>query len=423
MLPAKESELKLDAPGELAAFVNEPFYAPLATRLTSPAPEDQLSAREKQQLANYRASKTALQSELLARLYTLKEVDRAARILILEAFAREQMPGLVELERIAERLRRDFIRVSRNGGADDPIRPAQETLATQFARLRTAVFFDDSLSPAFRRFLREIIIEMDETARGKKFIGGVWDFFSPDTARVQWPSPLPTELAAKVSDYEQAKNALKNELRDLLCAAGPTIMTTSRSQALETMAASEAPRIAVLEQLAEEIRRGLQELTIDPLQAPHLPSLPPGMEDRIAAYRKEKLALQKALLTQVHQAGNPEAPRDPAAAPEKVRQTIDAFTRDHAARYAALEREKEDIRNALARAAAVSRKQHAGHPADRLLQEFADSFQQFELWRLYYEYRIAVYQPGLSPEQRRLLFDNAMEKLELPLPGGTLEPD
>ncbi len=40
----------------------------------------------------------------------------------------------------------------------------------------------------------------------------------------------------------------------------------------------------------------------------------------------------------------------------------------------------------------------------------------------YREYRVAVFQPGLSPGQRRLLFDHVMEKLELPLPRGEFQP-
>ena len=45
-----------------------------------------------------------------------------------------------------------------------------------------------------------------------------------------------------------------------------------------------------------------------------------------------------------------------------------------------------------------------------------------ETWQNYGEYQTAVFQPGLSPEQRRLLFDAAIEKLSLPLPGGERIP-
>ena len=40
----------------------------------------------------------------------------------------------------------------------------------------------------------------------------------------------------------------------------------------------------------------------------------------------------------------------------------------------------------------------------------------------YRDYRIAVFQAGLSPEQRRLFFDSVVERLELPLPRGEPQP-
>jgi hypothetical protein len=40
----------------------------------------------------------------------------------------------------------------------------------------------------------------------------------------------------------------------------------------------------------------------------------------------------------------------------------------------------------------------------------------------YRDYRAAVFEPGLSPEQRRLLLGGALRKLDLPLLGGELQP-
>lgn len=40
----------------------------------------------------------------------------------------------------------------------------------------------------------------------------------------------------------------------------------------------------------------------------------------------------------------------------------------------------------------------------------------------YRDYRTAVFEPGMSPEQRRLLFGGVLEKLDLPLPRGELQP-
>jgi hypothetical protein len=161
-------------------------------------------------------------------------------------------------------------------------------------------------------------------------------------------------------------------------------------------------------------------LILDPLHVPHLQSLPAELEARIAGYRRNKLELQKELLARVREITGREASGSPASE-EKTQHAIAAFTQENAPRYTALDREKEGIRGALAHIAAAAREGESGNDqsADRLLKNFADSFQQYEQWRLYYEYRIAVFEPGLSPEQRRLLFDGAVEKLALPLPGGT----
>jgi hypothetical protein len=40
----------------------------------------------------------------------------------------------------------------------------------------------------------------------------------------------------------------------------------------------------------------------------------------------------------------------------------------------------------------------------------------------YRDYRVAVFEPGLSPEQRRLVFDGAMAKLSLPMLRGEYQP-
>jgi hypothetical protein len=57
-----------------------------------------------------------------------------------------------------------------------------------------------------------------------------------------------------------------------------------------------------------------------------------------------------------------------------------------------------------------------------LLKKFSEAMQQHEIWRNYRDYQIAVLQPGLSPEQRRLLFDAALEKIALATPDAASAP-
>ena len=419
---------EFSAPDELGAFVNEPFYAPLGTRLASSNPDDRLGDEQKRQLDAYRANKAAMQTELLARLYTLRETDTASRLRSLESFAREQTPQLAALESAAESFRHDLIRINpgensiRPGNRTAPGSPDEKKPVVPATTLQIAIFYGEGLSPSQRRLAREILIEHDDSERDGRpsAKAASWIFFSPDTARVQLPLPLPAALAGQIANYVKTRDLLKRELRDALCTSGMVPPTGGRRQVLETLAVEQAPRIAAMEALAEEIRRGLQGLILDPLHVPHLQSLPAELEARIAGYRRDKLELQKELLARVREITGREASGSPASE-EKTQHAIAAFTQENASRYTALDREKEGIRGVLAHIAAAAREGESGNDqsADHLLKNFADSFQQYEQWRLYYEYRIAVFEPGLSPEQRRLLFDGAVEKLALPLPGGT----
>ncbi|HZL45735.1 MAG TPA: hypothetical protein VFC28_05865, partial [Opitutaceae bacterium] len=70
LLPAAPRVVQLNAPEELARFVNEPFYAPLSARLASREAGAQLDGEQERRLESFRANKTALQTELKARLYT-----------------------------------------------------------------------------------------------------------------------------------------------------------------------------------------------------------------------------------------------------------------------------------------------------------------------------------------------------------------
>ena len=417
---ADPGDLRPVPPAELAPFAYEAFYAPLSACLASPDPRDWLTDRQKQQVEAYRASKAALQAELLARLYTLREVDASSRLQDLQSFAREQTPRLVELEKTAEQLRLDLIG---RGNGESGIGPViHDKFIMTAEEMKAAVFYGRGLSPAQRRLLREMVLETPDGAPVKTPPGpdGGWLFFTPDTARVQLPPGLPAELAAKVSAYERTKNALKIELRAAISESGGSGSTDARVQEL---AVRQEPQFVGLESLAEDIRRRLQGLIADPLRAPRLPLLPPELEERIAAYRKAKLDLQKALLARVQGITGQAPAADSAAMQEKVQQAIALFTRENAPRYAGLEKAKEEIRRDLAHVAAAS-PSGAGNDqsSDRLLRNFTDSLQQHELWRLYYEYRIAVFEPGLSPEQRRLLFANAVERLALPPPSGASQP-
>jgi len=104
--------------------------------------------------------KAALQAELLARLYTLREVDASSRLQDLQSFAREQTPRLVELEKRAEQLRLDLIG---RGTGESGIGPViHDKFIMTAEEMKAAVFYGRGLSPAQRRLL------LQERRRGRR---------------------------------------------------------------------------------------------------------------------------------------------------------------------------------------------------------------------------------------------------------------
>jgi hypothetical protein len=425
--------------------VNEPFYAALGARLA----QHDLNQEQQRRLEDYRDAKIALQTELRAHLDALKDADAPTRLRTLEAFALEQTPRIAELEKDADQLR-ELLRQGESGdqgigktrgrrgasGAAEQPKLQVAKPASEYAAVRAAVFFQAGISPEQRRLLREVALELEAAVKPLPMPANDQPvFFSPDTARIRLPQNLSSELAAKVAAYQSEKSALKRELRAAL--AEPEQTAPASSQALQVLADQQAPRFAALEKLAEEIRR---ELALRPdlpqaLSRLALPPLTPALEVRVTAYRRDKLDLQKALLARVEEVTkNFPPPRAPAeksksglGSPggerdEKIRQTIATFTQENAARYAALEKNKEALRSDLARLASTGTIVVKGPYADVLSKNFSEALQQLETWRNYRNYQIAVFEPGLSPEQRRLLFDLAVEKLALPLPAGEILP-
>jgi hypothetical protein len=457
--PKAPQQLEVLAPTELAAYVNESFYSPLATRLAAKDLTNKLSQR----LAEYHSKKQELLKELRHRLDAMKDDDDDvdARQDALASLAREQTPRISELETAADQLRVDFLRAGLVGlfwgtgdwnssrrwklGEGGLYRPRESTLAFEFQVMRAAIFYQDGLSPAQRRLLREVAMDLQvqafkpaaarETADDRALV-----YFFPETARVRFPDDLPEDLATLLSAFKKQKDELKQELRDAIYQLD-SVSSSRRTQSLKRLAEKQAPQIAVLEQLAEEIRVGLARAGKTPGPA-SAPTFPPVLTARISAYKKEKNRLQKQLFEQLDtqrlklegadlRVKNGGPPTDPIAIQvfangelpdrklQSVRQAIADFNKENAERFAALSKQREIIRNdvaAFARSHAETVENNKS--VDTLLKDFDEALKQQETWRYYEDYRSAVLKPGLTPEQRRLLFDGAVEQLGLPLPGG-----
>jgi hypothetical protein len=453
------NEARKPAPAELAAYINEPFYAPLSTRLA----EKTLSSRQRQRVEAYLAAKIRLQNELRSRLSALRNTDSATRQQEIAALARVEDPQIDELEQTAEQLRIDLIRgeifqanVDWNESREWRLGESRfsttvDAISAQFQVMQSATFYQKGFIPSQRRLLREVAMELGElpvsppetAEQSADVVAAPTDanpllFFSPETARVRLPAELPQELADKISRYEREKSALKKELRDVVYQEDTAYFSFVRSHAAAILAQQQAGRIAALEVLAEEIRRGLAALPNQP-QPPGRPDTPPMIVDRIDQFLQEKLAVQKDLLQLLHEARNnieidrvasvrgadgkftlsiSVSPfgRDEAKM-RKVQADFAAFSQRSATQSVVLKNELLSLRRDVASLIAGPSGVASEKAIDRYLTDTADVIEEGKDWRLYDDYRIAVLEPGLSPEQRRLLFDASVVDLDLPLPG------
>jgi hypothetical protein len=439
----KLSLAKLSPPTALAQDVYEPFYAPLSTLLFT----EDLSRKRRERLDAYHAGRSSLIAELRARLESVQNADPAAREASLAALAREQAPRLEALATTAEDMRNNFTEGgffessvdwndTREWRLGDNTR--WESQIDEIKVMRGAAAFQEALSPAQRLLLREMEMELADGLRGPTeeislSSPGPFLYFSPATARIRLPVELPAELSAKISAYQAEKAALKKELHDVLYLQDRSFFEFKRINAIKALAEKQAARFVVVEQLAEEIRRGLAPLP-NPARPPALP-LSTNLSTRLFTYNQQKAALQNAFIAKQAEVKNalpddrveftrvsdtfvltviPNR-RSPAGLAEKRQAIVDAlvpFNQQQTKLYAELAREKEVLRAEVMKAV----NELGGHKSiDQLLREFAYAFKKQESWELYREYEIAVLEPGLSPAQRILLFGAALEKLDLPL--------
>ena len=440
---------RLTPPDGLAAFVAEPFYPALGTRLFVPKLSKSLEAR----LQAYRRARHEETSLLLNHLGPTEAASEAIDEAALRAFAAEQTPRLVALELEAEKLRVDLIsdwfwrnRIDWNNGRRWKLDPrkghtdAAEAEA-QFQVVRAAAYYQAGLLPAQRGLLRELAIELQDTARrARGQPGNRADsdaiFFSPETTRFRLPTSASPRLRERLGAYNGRKAALKRELHDTVIeqdrAGG-----SSRASAFEALADKQWPEIVALEQLAEEMRPELSgRLTPAPPPAP--PWVPARLIEEIHRYNADREVFFEEMKSHAENAALQVPPTDAddeggasrfrAKQVEARRAAMNEFRRLKADRYDKLELRYKGIRESLAIIAQNQVDPKTGQPlnADNLLRVHSASLAEFDTFGresvLYTHYRVAMLQPGLSPEQRRLLFGYAIMGLAQPLPNGEVMP-
>ncbi len=408
---------------DLLPETNELFFAPLSTRLS----ENDLHRRHRQRLDTYRTARHAALAELQAMLEATHP-GAGARQAALEELARKQETQLAELVTSADALRHDLYpggllvpsgdwNQYRNWrlGEDGSKRTPQESLYDEFSVLRAAIFYQEGLSPDQRHLLREIIIELADAmgegeapSSGDSFEPEQVIFFLPHGVRLRLPGGLSAGLAGEIAALTAGKAALRRELREALFKLDRE-GDAKREHALRELAARQAPAFAELQADAERLRPALAALPAV-AQSAARPGLPAALAGRIDAYLREKFDLQRAARRQAEEPATGSAAKAKATA---TREALASFEEKNRARLAALAVEARAIREEVARHAAAQGGDIPARSVDTLLADFTRAFQQQQLQALYRSYRTAVFEPGLSPAQRQLLFNAALVELDL----------
>ncbi|MEN9402846.1 MAG: hypothetical protein RL091_1549 [Verrucomicrobiota bacterium] len=447
-IPSKKvqaSLAKFSPPSMLASFVYEPFFTPLSPLLFS----EDLSKARREKLTAYTTARAAAVEALRAKIDSLLAATPEVRQSELSEFARVQTPTLVELENMAEEMRANYVdgrwyETSSNWNSTRNWRLGDNTRwESNIDEIKVALgsaFFQEGLSPAQRRLLRELAMELtdslkqptDEIALGTP---GPFFYFTPETARIRLPVDMPAELESKIRSYQDEKAALKLELREALYRQDRAFFEFTRVKALKALAEQQAARLARVETLAEEIRQGLALLP-NPARPAGIP-LRGDATGLISRYLAAKSSWQRAMLAKREKLRNdfPEdrvefirlrdtvaiqlvANRRSSDAVKAQRDValadLEAFNATQSKGYQALARDKEKINSELVSLAKSLASHGGGKSVELLLTEFAYALRQQERWDQFAEYDTAVLQPGLSPEQRRLLFGAALERMELP---------
>jgi hypothetical protein len=405
---------------ELAPYINEPFLAPLSTRLS----QGPLNRRLRQRLDAYRASGAVMLVELRNHLSGVTNDTSLAEL------ARKQEPHWHELVRTADQIRRElctsrFLNRStdwnayRNWhlGETTGKRSAQDVLNDQFSVFRAAIYYQEGLSTNQRHLLREISSELAETL-GNKNSRPIADsfepaniiYFHPYGSRIRLPDLLPALLEKEVEAFTQTKASLKTELREALVRLDRE-NDSKKERLLQELAQRQEPRFDELVRLAEKIRGQLAALPVS-AQPPVQPGLPPSLAARIDAYLREKSALQQAAQKQSQDRKTSRDSSGSHRASDGKSALID-FENQNRERLAALSREAAKIREEVAAFTTGRAGEISSKSVDVLLAEFMRAFKYQQMQNQYRDYRAAVLTPGLSPGQRQLLYDAALASLDL----------
>jgi hypothetical protein len=429
-------QLPKDFPAGLIELVGETFYMPFGNlshrRMLSPKRIARIDA--------YRLSRDRLAGAIRATLEKANGLPSEERQRILLELANEQRGALETLEAEAEAIRQDLTEpgVFRNTDDGAHLVRSVDTLEGRstgsnaaFVYPLVAAHYHDGFSVEQRMLLQEMAVEQRLATRKSPAVeephaNPSYIFFVPASARIRLPAQLAPELAGALQRFEEQKEALKTELRAAV-ESDAFVFLSGRARNNEQLARTQAPAFQALNALAEQIRVDLSRIPYP--DAPSKSDLPPELTRRVAAALSEKAELQRQL------AGHFKALRDALpkdrveivqkgkALAVRVVQSRDVrgnseqraklladsvvFNRELELRYLALAEEMDALRREIQGPAGGSTID-ATRDVDQRTMDFARSYLEQENWKRFTDYYTAVLEPGLSPEQRRLLYKVAL---------------
>ncbi len=440
------------APAGLAPWIDEPFYGPLATRLAA----GDLPGSTLALLNTYRAAKLAALRALRQKLASVASLGPDARRRALSEFAREQSASLSELDDRSGQIRRLLV----NQGDTNPwygqrpwrLDPQTANLAPdalkrlQFQVVRAAASYGDGFPTAFRWLLRETAMDLQMSAlaappssapQGEPQSRLV--FFSPSTSRVILPGNLPDDLATEFAAYDSEKRAIRAELVASLTDSD-ALSAEGRRQADLAVVVRLTPRLIALEALADQIR---DRVAATPgLFAPeHRVDIPGDLAVRLSEFLDECAQLRDRVYAEFEKLRALAAPATlrmlpPGSEPPQaaltvaltprlgqseerittMRADLEAFNRVWTPRIADNEARSAQLQADIARRFTSFPGAPTGLSSGAEYRLCEDQVRDEQTWQQYAEYQTALFEPGLSPAQRRLLYDGALQKLALQLP-------
>lgn len=450
--PLRQGQFQWSAPTLLADFVNEAFYPPLSTRLMTRS----LTSKVEGRLEAYRLQRSTLVNELADQLLALQGADDATREAELRAFATQQNPRIAALEREADELRRALIdggllQLSVNWSRSrdwrigvTPFKTEQAEKEAQYQVIRAAAYYENGFTIEQRGLLLELASELRIQAQAAQPMprprtgDPAAMFFSPALSRLLLPKNATPELISLFGRFNRVKSELKQELRANVLEQDQAA-PGQRTAAFEALAEREWPKLVELEKLADQIRAAMAVIPPAPLRAG--PQIPAELTEQIKSYERDRRKFMDdfeqtlRVAMDIHRSKLYVRPANEKQRQELARmlaedrfsiraQVARRFQEESRERYEEMRRRYDLIQEQLKAIAAGSLDDETGKPltAETLLRSYHAAQERFETFGreevIYRGYRLAMLMPGLSPEQRRLLFGTALVGLAQPLPAG-----